>query len=316
MPIYTGHGSALGLAEETTWGTPVARTNWLTMLSCSLERSIEYVPRANLGRKAATSWMRRAHYTSTDNVEGDFEWEVAYDDSSIMLLKHLLWGMATTGAGPTYTHTATISATAPTGLTVEKILGDGNGEVFEGVLIAEGSLRIAAGGIMTGRVRLIGETGGGLVTAGTPTYSANGNLVKHDHAGVFAFNSQNYDLLDMEVTLRRALDRRLLLGSKLTKKPIASSWTEVTARLTTEYDRTNPHSDYSANTQGDGTITFTDATRSMAFTLQNMYTTRLTKTLSSPGVIRESWDVVCESDGTDEGLKIATVNGNSSATAN
>lgn len=312
--IYSGRGSALGFGEESApnWGTAVARTNWRPAISSNLLRTIERVPRPNL-RTGAAGAMRRGHYTSADNAGGTFSVEATYENVG-MLLKHLMGGVGTTGGGPTYTHTYTLG-TLPEGLTIENIRGTGTAEVFEGCRINTGTIAVSAGGVMTLDMDVIAETSAARTSAGTPTYGSGDSPILHSHAGQFGFDGQNYDLVDMSITVNNALARRQHLGSAVTKQPLRSDFQSVEMTCQIEVDDLM-YAAFLADTQGDATITFTSGSQSCAFTLHNAYLTGASDPVTSAGIISQSLTFVGESDGTDEGLAIAMTNTNSGATDN
>ena len=67
------------------------------------------------------------------------------------------------------------------------------------------------------------------------------------------------------------------------------------------------------------TIAFTHPTvsnRSITFLIENAYLATCDDSISDAGVVSLSGQFVAESDGTNEGLKVTVVNGNSSNTGN
>ena len=46
---FLGRGASLGFGIESTWGTAVARTNWMRVVSTGIDRTIDKVPRPHLG---------------------------------------------------------------------------------------------------------------------------------------------------------------------------------------------------------------------------------------------------------------------------
>ena len=54
--IYNGIGACVGFGEESTWGTAVSRTHWRPLISSSLTRTIEKVPRPTSWPLIRTGW--------------------------------------------------------------------------------------------------------------------------------------------------------------------------------------------------------------------------------------------------------------------
>lgn len=320
---YLGHGSALGAGQETTYGTAATITNYLRIVSWGLKRTISRVPRPHLGTTSAASLNRRQHYTESDEAGGPVEFLLAYDDTSLMMLAHGLGAAATTGSGP-YTHTLTLGRhpitvdTNKKALTLEGILGNsGDSEKFEGCVITRTEITGSAGGVITVRQEVIAETSGGQAAASSPTFSSNGEEVLHSHGGSLTFNGTTDSIREFTITIDHKLSRRMFLGSTLTQQPQPSDFTEVTFRFVREYTDDNRHDEFVAGTQGDGTMSFTGTgNNALAVTLQNMFVTDCSESVNTAGVIVQTVEGRCESDGTDEGLKLVFTNDNSAWTAN
>ena len=313
---FLGRGAALGFGVEVDWSTPVARTNWMRVVSAGIDRTVEKVPRPHLGTLGATSANRRSHFLSSDMVAGDFEIIASYDDSTLLLLEYGLGAVATTGAGP-FVHTFTLADTLPIGLTIEQIFGTGGAEVYAGCMVTNLGISCAVGEVMRLTGSVVGHTSAGRVAAGTPTYSSNGASVIHHQAGIFTFNGNTYNLKSMDLTVDNKLATRQQLGTLLTSQPNRSDFMEVGVSVTLEYSTEALQTELYADDQGDATITFTGLGNNVAaFTFQNAYITTVSTPVSGTDVIELSVDFICESDGTDEGLSIAITNDNSSSQAN
>jgi len=313
-----GLGTCIGLAEETTWGTAVSRTNWLRVVSTSLQKKPELVPIAHLGTKGAASTNRREHFIRSEKSGGDIEVYMAYDDSTNLLLKHAFGAVAEAGAGP-YTHTYTLAMPGTNGLTVEQVNGTTTkAEVFEGSIITSFELKFAANEVAKLMLPgIICQTSGGLVAAGTPTYSSTQEYILHHHAGQFGFNSNNYDIVSASVKVERKFAERAYLGGKETLQPVAPDFMSVTASVELEWVDTNFDAEFLASTQGDATLSFVGTgNNAMDLTLQNAVITDVSRPVSSSGVIRQTVSFMMFSDGTDEGLKLVMTNDNATALIN
>ena len=315
MAVYLGRNTSCGFSEEVTWGSPTSRTNWRPVASVSLSRKVTQVPRPDL-KSDAGSAMRRNHFQSEEVCDGSASMVATYDNIG-MMLKHGLGTLADAGSGPSsYTHTYTLAASPPTGLTVEAVRGTSTqSEVFEGVKINSLSLSVAAGEAMMLDLDFIAQTGATRGSAGAPSYGSNENLILHSQAGQFAFNSASYDLKSLTLKVENSLDRRQLLGSVLTSEPVRSDFMSVT--LDVELEAVDAlYNALIAGTQSDATITFTSGSRSIAITCQNAYLSTATDDIGDAGIVSMSCSFVCESDGTDEGLSILVTNSDSSGTQN
>ena len=316
MAVKLGRGASLGFGAETTWGTAVARTNWMRVVSTGIDRTIDKVPRPHLGTLGATSANRRSHFLASDMVAGDFEVIASYDDSTLLLLEFGMGAVATTGAGP-YVHTFTLTEDLPEGLTVEQIFGTGGAEVYAGCMVTNLGISCAVGDVMRLTGSVIGSTSAGRTGAPSPTYSPLGASVIHHQAGVFGFDGDFYNIKSMDLKVDNKLATRQQLGTLLTSRPNRSDFMEVAVSVTLEYSNDNMQGELYLDTQGDATITFTGLGNNVAaFTFQNAYITSVSTPVSGTDVIELTVDFVCESDGTDEGLSIAITNDNPLSRAN
>ena len=317
MAVYLGRNSKIVVGEESTWGTAATLSNARPLSNGSLARQVTIVPRPDLLSDSGSA-MRRGHYQSEESMTGSFEIAATYENIGIFL-KHAMGSLATTGSSDPYSHTYTLAAAVPTGLTMEFIRGtSGNSEKFEGCKLNQMTMSVSAGECMMLSFDVIGETAGARASASTPSLGAAENLIHHHHAGQFNFNSVNYDLRSMTITLNNALSRRQLLGSVLTKEPVRTDFMSVEVSFELEAADTL-YAALVANTQADATITFTHPTvsnRDMAITLQNVYLTAADDSISDAGIVSVSCTGVCESDGTDEGFKIVMRNADSTGIGN
>lgn len=325
-PPVRGFGGTLGIAEESTWGTEVARSNWKEMVSLGLRRTLTNKPVPELGRLGQVSTNHRFNYIESDFSGGPMSFIACYDDSTVMLMKHLLGAVATTGANP-YVHDVTLASPVPTGLTLEAINGTGNGtltsmaEVFEGCKLASGRLYITAGGLLMVDVEVIGQTSSGLEAAGTPTYTSGGERIRHNQAGVVQFGGTTVAINSMAISIERGLERNQEVGSANTSEPVESQL-DVTVELRTKWQADTFDSAYLSRTQGDLTVTFTGSggggNNRLVITGHNMQIDDVAREVSSAGAIEQviKGRLYSESNSGDQGLSLAFRNTNALATAN
>lgn len=319
-----GFGGSFGVGFESAWGTAVARTNWLRYMNNSLKRMLSKESLPHLGSYGQASTNQRYHYIKEDFAGGTLEWPFAYDDSSVAMLRAALGTNATTGVGP-YVHTATLSSPLTgTGnpLTIEVIhgtpaSGGGNmGEVFEGCLINQFDLSVESGGVMMASAEIIAETSGGLASAGSPTYSSNGNPVLHNHFTSCTFNSTTRALRSFKVSFNRNLERNHELGSLFTAQPVENRL-RVEFELQMLWQSADWRTEWLADTQGDMVVVFTGSgSNAMTMTLHNAIIEDVSDPVNSAGGIMRTVKGCTYADASDQGLAIAVTNGNSLATAN
>ena len=112
MSLAQGFNTWIGIAEESTFGTPVTATQFYEIFSESLryERKLNVVPL--LGHRS-----QRRTVASKTNVSGGVKLPLLWNGAE-KFIKHAMGSVVTTGTNP-YTHTFALAAALPTGLTVE-----------------------------------------------------------------------------------------------------------------------------------------------------------------------------------------------------
>lgn len=313
-----GFGATAGFGEESTWGTEVSRTNWLALASQSLARAVEYTPSSRLGALGQASSNFRYNFLARDTVAGAFSWPMAYDDSTILLMKHLLGANATSGAGP-YVHTITLASPVPTGLTIEMIPGTFSfdaAQQFTGCKFTSGSISWAVGQEVMAEVQVIGRTSAGLEAAGTPTYSSNGELIlQHQKSAGFTLGGTSVAIKAMTINVDRGLQPNPELGSQYISEPVEDRL-NVTIDLTMAWQQADWHTKFYAGTQGAFTGTFTSGSKSLAITAHNCIIETLTEPVSGPGMVEQRARLRAYAGASDQGLALVFTNGNSSHSAN
>ncbi len=311
--IYNGVDASIGFGEESTFGTAVSRTHWRPLISSSLTRTIEKVPRPTL-RVGTAGAMRRSSYVQSDNAGGSFSIEASYESIGL-LLKHLLGTATTTGGSAPYTHAYTIANDVPTGLTIENVRGTGTAEVFEGCRLNSCTLAVSAGGIMTCDFDVIAETSSARTSSGSPSFSATDAPVLHSHAGKMGWNSATYDLIDMSLVINNAFAVRQHLGSSVTAQPKRSDFQSVELSVTVEVED-QLYADFVNNVESNVTLSFVNSFREFNIEVHNAYLSTASDPVSDAGIVRQNLTFIGQSDGTNEGVKIEVKNDNSSATVN
>lgn len=315
MAKHRGFGAWVGLGVESTWGTPVARTNFLRVQSAGLRRTRTKTRVPHLGHFGQVSTMDRDFYVESDFAGGPIAWPVAYNDSSALLFRHIFGTNVDSGAGP-FTHTMTLSSPPPTGLTIEQMSGTAGGsgnmsEVFEGCLINSARLSVEAGQLLMAELDVIAETSQGLVAGGAPTLNTTREYVQHQHLGSsITLGGTAFPCKSFTINVNRNLERNHELGSLFTQVPIEGGLDiEIEATVLWEVDTWDTR--YLADTQGSFVATFTGtAPHVLAFTAHNCLITDNGRSVSSKGAVQQSLKLRPFADGTNQGLTAVFTNSN------
>jgi hypothetical protein len=310
--LYLGRGAAVGVGFEGTWGTPVARTQWYRLLTgADPERALEKVPR-NVLELSGSVGTSLGHYTSNDFAGGNFSILAGYSSLGVWL--RAIFGSASDGGGPPYTHTYTPGDITAIPLTLEfcnpSALAVAMSEVYEGCLINKGRFHCAVGEQAVLQVdEFFAETTGGIVAAGSPTFGSNDTIVHHHQAGTWEFNGANYTIRSFDLAFDNGYARRQQLGSNLTSIPAPANprtWKpsitlEVQDALTTAY--------YADTQDSSSTLAFTESgSVDLTWTMQNVYIEKVSRPIASHGMILQTVDLCCEGDGTNHGISVALKN--------
>lgn len=328
MSAVIGAGGFLGFAEESTYGTAVVpSTAWLgpgLNRSTLGEQRVRQVV-GTLGTFSATPGHHNAHRSiqTERNVGGQIEWVPHYAGySTIMLLKHALGAVNTTGAGP-YAHEITWDRDGVTGLTIQQNHGQHGSlnlvERFTGCRIDQLEISAQARSPLMCRATFIGAEGLGLTTiSGTPDFTSEAEEIQADHGGTFTWNSVTHRCLSWTIRVQNALSRRPYVGSQLTDCPEPSGLASVMFEAEVEWVANDLYNDFRAETQDDVTLSFAGAgNNAMAIDLHNLILDRCDKPVDGAGIRSFTIGGQCfaGTTATETGIEITMTNDNTGAIA-
>ncbi len=315
MP-HVARNTALGIGEESTYGSSVARTNWRPLISLALQRQRTYEPVDDLRVSAGGSSLSR-HTPIREEVTGSIDLYASYERVG-MLLKHAFGSAASTGSGP-YTHTYSPAA-LPTGLTAEAIRGSGSSEVFVGVKVLSWSMTVqpAQGqNKLALSLDLVGRSSGGRVGAGSASYGASDAFVLGHQSGQISWNGQNYDYRRLTVRGSNGLETRFQSGSEQTDEPTEAQVRTYEIEAELEMNDENLSAAHIADTVADWSVTFTGGgNNSLQVQGFNAYVSAYEDTITGHGIVMRRVTWRCQADPTDPALRVVVTNDDASATGN
>ena len=290
MAIDIGAGSALGVGEESTHGTPVSRSVWWPTATIS---GVEVVRPVVVSSRLYDGVTDRESFVGTESTSFTVDGELHYEGLGL-LFKHALGAVATVGTASPYVHTYTAALTLPAGLTMEVVSGTAtNSEVFEGCQITDMTLTWAHGQAMTYSLGVSAETSAARASAG-----AKGSVVwspvlgDHlDSSGV-AWNSKT--IVPESITLNWAnnldVDVRRL-GKTTRDQPVRSGRAMITLTAEVPYEDDGLYTDFRAETASDLNLTMEkSSTAKFAVKLANAKILSVSKPIG--GVGRQTQTVV------------------------
>ena len=314
-----GFGLTLGLGEESTWGTAVARSNWLRLASASLKRQVITEKLNHLGTYGQTSTAHRYNFISREEVGGRISWPLMYNDSSLMLLKHAMGATVDAGAGP-YTHTLTLASPPPVGLTMELIKGThaslSTAQVFEGGKLDNLEIAWEAGQIVQCSADVIAQAAGGITSAGTPSYNSTPYpVIAHQMTTALTIGGNPYQSRSVRLRVSRGLQRNQEIGSLYTSEPFESRLT-VELEVEVLWQDSAWHTAHYASTAADVTFAFADSPRALTGTLHNAIPVDVSEPTDSAEGIRQTIRFEAYADSSDQGLSLVFTNANALTTTN
>jgi hypothetical protein len=307
---YLGFGSYISIGKEVTWGTAVARTRSVRPITCDLERRIINQVVEDLAGNDASA-HESLDYQSAEESGGSFSFYADFGCYGLTaLLEQAMGAAATSGSGP-YTHEFTLDKDLLNGLTIEQGNGLSEAEVFEGGSINRLIIEAEVGRKVRVTAEVIAETSGGPTTITAPTFITSAPVLHHQ-AGTMTWNSVEYTIQRLVLTIDNKLARRQQLGSHLTKQPARTAKSEVTIQVTLERVSNALKTAHQARTASDLEITFTGSgSNSLAIAAHNTKIWEYRGGPSGVGPITEQLTFRSFSDGTDLGLAVTVVNSNS-----
>lgn len=163
-----GYNSFFGWAQESTFGTAVAAAKWLEIESESIKNGRKFEPVSSLRFRGQSRKI-----AGPKKVGGPVMFPALWTGWE-QILKHAMGSVNTTGAGP-FTHTFSLAAALPTGLTAyvnRDAAGLGGSSEFRyaGCKVNKLTLSQKYGEVMKVAADLVGAGDVSPVAASTPTY--------------------------------------------------------------------------------------------------------------------------------------------------
>ena len=323
---YFGRNSFVAVAEESTYGTAnETYTVKRPIISCSMLRSLEKVPRPNL-QVAGVNGLRKGHFISRESVTGTLELECTFDNIGYFLAQ--LMGSSSTSAGTANTHSYFLGDVPAAGTTLALQRGtDDNYELFEGVVFNVGTFSVASGEIMSLSLEMMAETG--QTRKASPSLSfadpTHENLILHNQltSHGLAWNGQNIDLIDFEYKIENGLADRMRLGSLVTKQPTSADYRSASVTVSFETDDAT-YAAFLADSQAELQVVFSNGLtganqRQITFNLNSAYIESYTDEISETGLVTASVTFKAEATGSSGlalGAAIHTMNQTATAVAN
>ena len=317
MSILFAQNSFLRVGEESSWGTEQATTTQdIRIISSTLQLVQERERTTHLS--VPTSGMQSGTFEGFRNAGGAIDIPAYYDGIGV-LIKAALGSLATTGGSAPYTHTYTPASTLPS-LTIQFQRGtnlNDSREDFLGMKVNTMTISAEAGSEMTISFDLIGKDADTRTTNIASDFPAHDEIL-HFEAGSLSlgssFSPTSLDIRSFELTLSNAIDRRNLLGSKLTGEPVFTDLREVTMSVTCDVTDNTLYNASLTGTTDDVSLQFTrtaDATHHFKMTLSNATIEDYNDNITAFGRVERTFTFRGTANATNAGLTIEIKNASS-----
>lgn len=314
MATLFGHGAFISLGKETTWGSAATLNIDNRINSVQLQQNQERNQKANLSVPA--SGMLGELFDGFIVCEGTIEMPLYYQGQGLIF--ELAFGkITTTGSGAPYTHTFEPQITLPSAtIGVQRGSGISNQfEKFTGCKVTSLSVSAEAGGEVTASIDFIGKQA--LTRQANETASfGTGASILHFHAGTLEFDSKSYNVRSMTYTITNNVERRNVLGSKLTAEQAIGDVRTATLDVTLDIENNDLNAAFLAGTQSDVSLQFTSGSTSIKFMLTNAQISEFGDPVSGFGRVEQSMTFTGLASSSNAGAKVILINADSTGIAN
>ena len=311
MAVLFGRNSFCKLAPEASYGsTGSYKTNAVRIIDVSMQTTQQRDRSNHLS--SSDGAIAQSTFDQFKESGGSISVPLYYEGSTLFL-KALIGTITTTGGGPNYTHQLKSNTTDLDSFTLALQRGsDPNGqEVFTGCKINSGTISITAGEEASLTLDIISQDSATRTTALTPTYNTTQKRVQHYETSVdLTFNGVTYKVRSFEMTIENSLERRNVLGSKVTLSPDTSDFRSVSVSVELDAENNNLYNAMLAGTESSLVIKFdeTGSSNYMEFSLNNSIITDYSDPISTVGRLSQSVTFTALAGASTEALKLEIQN--------
>lgn len=258
MPLASGIGGQLGLAEEVTYGTFVAPARWYEFNNENVNYERERIDSAGIraGRRVLHRWAQ-----GVQRVQGSIVMECAPQGFGL-IWKHILGSVVTSGTNP-YTHTATPGDLAGKSLSIQIGRPDIGGTVrpfsYLGCKVTSAQLACALNQFALLTLNVYGAHEDTSQTLGTASYPATLTPFAFT-AGSLTIAAAAYDIQQFQMTIDNglAINRHFIRATtpERPKEPLEQARRGITGTLTSDFVDLTAYNRFVNGTEAAMVLTF------------------------------------------------------------
>lgn len=337
MARYSGIGTAVGIAQESTPGTAVTPTRWLDVRSESF--GSEPVTVRGGGLRSGALFARSSNYAYIGkDARGGFEMDVATRGMGLLFKQALGAATSSVLTGSAYRQVFTPALLTGQSLTIQKLLG-ASAYTYNGCKATDWTLSCETGGILTLAMSFDAWTEVTSFAAGTPSYTsaiesfhfAQGSVVVGGTAstsaglttisgGTTVGNVHSIDITGSRPITEGSDNRRLSVAGKA--EQVEDGWLEAGGSMTVDFDSTfDYYALYAGQTATALRLTFTTTATaisgstypSIEIILPDVRLQGSTPTADGPGALTLDCDFIALQDtvNSNPAVQIVTVTADS-----
>lgn len=261
-----GHSTYLGWGQEVTYGTGVARTKFIEIETDGIKGERKNIVKPLLGHVS-----QRRTVKEVMDVTGSFKAPLLWENME-QLLKHAFGTVNTTGTNP-YTHTFTLAAALPTGLSIEMNRDDANVSgsaafLYVGCMIDKLTLTQEMGMTLDCEFEIVGRDRSNVAATSVslPTYDAvdyaQMTVANLDHGGTpIALPIRKWKLV---IDNNLFKDKYRLTGTGLRAGTGRGGQRKVSFEMEVEFESLDVYSKYSGLLTDDLQFTWVNGSKSLS----------------------------------------------------
>jgi len=239
----------LGFGKESSYGTPVARTNFLEINSEAIDTIEQVIESAALAQVGIRDTKRAQGAVS---ISGSFDYDAQYSGWE-RLCTQLMGTISSQQPDPTnfpgvWQHTIQIADQLPTSTTVEVFRGTENfvtepnkSFVYAGCVLTKATFSCKVDDLLKISFDLMGQQEARQAKS-VPTYAADTLAIYHQ--GLVTWNSGDAEVSDFTLTLNNDMEMRPKLGSRFTRQPTRKGKLSVDCTFTAEFTSLDKYDDF------------------------------------------------------------------------
>tara|TARA_Y100001938_G_scaffold151173_1_gene246870 strand:- start:975 stop:1934 length:960 start_codon:yes stop_codon:yes gene_type:complete len=309
MAQIFGRNSFINAGEEGTYGTICAAfQNSARLYSVSLARTQQRDRKADLSTSDGA--FSQNHFDIFEEAGGAIEIPLRYDHAGLFL--YAACGQKTTTPdGALFIHDYKCGTTDLPAISIQLQRGSGNRETFLGCKVQSMEISGAAGEEIKASFEIIAQSANTRSGTASPTFGDGKQAFHYESSAMQITPSAggatvNYKLINFTLTLNNSIERKNVLGSKLTEEPEITDFRSVELSAECYQENDTLYDLQLSGTPHDIVIEFVETGTSnyIKLLIHNAVITDFDDAIDTVGRLTQSFTFLGFSDSSNEALEI------------